>query len=539
MKQVVKSVFVFVLSLTLLLTSWPSLLKSEKIPSQINEADASIDPVVGFFSPPAIWTTALDTDLSLIQPDPRPGDLMVAVIAIRPSSATVDTPSGWTLLDSRTGTDGGAEGLSTGSVGMYWFYKVSDGSEGTATQTFTKTGTASVWMGQIMQVRSSTGTYDISAGGYSLNGDVTAWNGTLDSDIGLRSGDLILLAAAQNGNLAASSAQNISATNVNVKKTGNEHGEFASALGNRVEIDLATSYIWEGNNTDTPTVTTTMGTAVSGAVTAVRVRQGSGSNRTDTWVRAGGRQIAGTTSVAVTYPEHDIGDIFILLVGSRGSTDPTINTPSGWTSLGTYTGGAGTWGADSGNAVVAAFYRKATSRFLTGTTTVSVTNGLVSIGQMITIHKDDAASWNIDSDGGSDNSADTAWSVTGSGIDLSSSNGGDIVLALSAINTDARLFSGHGMSALGMTFGDVTQTGFFTSATSNDMSLEAVTGRITGGSDSTVAPTFTSTANGSATNNPAGASLFVKINGNTQTLSTTHIGFFHLKEPGQVQSTIR
>lgn len=526
MIRFIKFISFLIVTIVLLLTNWPPFLHLADSPLEIKKAEAAIEPVVGFFSPPAVWTTGLDTDIVLPQPDPRSGDLMIAVIAIRPSSATINTPSGWTLLDSRTGTDGGAEGVSTGSVGVYWFYKVADGTEGTSTQTFTKTGTASVWEGQIMQARSATGTYDITAGGYSLNGDVTAWNGTLDNDIGLRSGDLVLLSAAQNGNLANSSAQNISATNINVKKTGNEHGEFASALGNHIEIDLASSYIWEGSNTDTPTVTTTMSAAASGAITAIRIRQGAGSNRTDTWVRAAGKQIAGTTSVAVTYPEHDIGDMLILYVGARGSTDPTIDTPAGWTSLGTYTGGSGSWAADSGNAVVAAFYQKATSRHLSGSQTVTVTNGLVSIGQMITVHKDDVASWNIDSDGGSDNSGGTTWSVTGSGIDLSSSNGGDILLALSAINTDARLFSNHSMSASGMTFGDVTQTGFFTSTTSNDMSLEAATGRITGGIDATVTPTFSSTADGSNSNNPTGSTVLIKINGNNQNINTKNIGFF-------------
>lgn len=528
MKMISKLIRKFVLIVLCILTvliGQPILWENTRLlPPE--KSEAATDPVVGFFSPPSVWTSAADANLNLPQPDPRDGDLMVAVIAIRPAASTVDTPSDWTLLDSRTGTDGGAEGADTGSVGLYTFYKVSDGTEGTANQTFTETGTTSVWMGQIMKVRSSTGTYDIAAGGYSLNGDVTNWGGTLDSDIGLRSGDFVLMAAAQNGDLAGSSAQNINATGVNVRSVGVEHGEFASTTGNDIEVDLATSQIFEGNNSATPTVTTTMSVAASGTVAAVRIRQGSGSNRTDTWVRSAGRQVAGTTSVAVNYPEHEIGDIAIYYVGSRGSTDPTFTTPTGWTSLGSYTGGAGAWGADSGNAVVGAFYREINARVTTGTVTVSITNGLVSVGQMIIINKDDVGSWSIDSDGGSDNSAGTGWSVTGSGIDLSSGNGGDILLALSSINTDGQTYTSHGMSASGMTFGEVTQTGFFVSATSNDMALEAATGRVTAGSDSTVAPTFTSTAGGSTANSPAGSSLFVKIKGNDQTLATSHVGFF-------------
>lgn len=53
---------------------------------------------------------------------------MVATLAIRPSASTINTPSGWTLIDSRTATDGGAEGVDAGSVGVYTFYKLADRS---------------------------------------------------------------------------------------------------------------------------------------------------------------------------------------------------------------------------------------------------------------------------------------------------------------------------------------------------------------------------------------------------------------------------
>jgi hypothetical protein len=437
---------------------------------------------------------------------------MIAIIAIRPSSATVDTPSGWTLLDSRTGTDSDIEGSDTGSVGMYWFYKVSDGTEGTTNQTFTATGTVSVWTGSIMQVRSATGTYDITAGGYSINGDATNWNGTLDSDIGLTQGDIVLIAGTQNGNLSNTSAWDITSNGINSVSTVNEHGEFNITAGNQVEIGLAETQIHEGTSTTTPEITLTQSAAVSGAVSAVRIRQGSGSNRTDTWVRSAGVQIAGTTTLAIPYPNHEVGDMIILLVGNRDSTDSTPNTPDGWTSLGTYIGGVGTFGADAGNARINAYYQETTSRrFGTQTVTIGVSN--TAVGQMVSVHRDGVLSWDIDSDGGSDNTSGTAWSVTGTGIDLDSNSEGDIMLVASSINTDARLYSGHALSASGITFGDVTQTAEYRSLTGNDMTLEIVTGRVSAGEATGVIPTFTSTANGSAANNPAGSSLFIKILG--------------------------
>ena len=239
---------------------------------------------------------------------------------------------------------GGVEGSNTGTVGYYWFYKVADGTEGTATQTFTHTGSSSVWEGEILQARSSTGTYDVSSGGYSINGNTTAWGGTLDTDIGMTNGDLVLLAGATVGNAATTTGEGITANDINVKSAVNEHGEFSSSLGYHVRIVLATTLVWEGTNTSTPAVTWTENAAVSGAVSALRIRQGTGPNRTDTWVRAGGKQVAGGATVKPAYPEHDIGDMLTAHAGTRDATDPVPSTPAGWTYLGSYTGGQGTFG---------------------------------------------------------------------------------------------------------------------------------------------------------------------------------------------------
>ena len=490
-----------------------------------NIAIDSVDPNIGYFSPPPTWTTVGDSNISLPYPDPRNGDLVLATVAVRPSTVTIATPAGWTSLGSWSGGDGGAEGADTGSVSQYWFYQTADGSEGSSTETFTKTGTASVITGNIMQIRSGTGTYDLAAGGYSINADATNWNGTLDTDIGTRDGDLIILTGAQNGDLSNTSAWNITATNLVTKSTVNEHGEFTNATGNDIEVGLATTQVWEGNNTTTPAITLTQSAAASGVVTAIRIRQGSGTNRSDTWVRAAGRQVAGTTSVAPSYPEHDYGDLLLLFVGSRASADNTPNTPTGWTSLGSYNGGVGTFGADAGNARSTVFYREATAR-LTGTVSVSITSGNTAIGQIVSIHRDDAESWTLDSDGGTDTSAGTGWSVTGSGIDLDSASGGDILLVGNSINTDAYTYSSYNLSASGITFGDVTETAEFTTTGGNDMALTVGNGRISSGSASNVAPTFTMTSSGSGTNAPAGSSVFVKVSSTSNTTSTKAVGFF-------------
>lgn len=500
-----------------------SFLQKKEI-SNVKKVEASTEPTVGSFSPPLAATSGGNTNPTIPYPDPRNGDLVIAAISIRPSTVTLATPSGWTLLGSWTGTDGGGEAADTGSVVQYFFSKVSNGTEGVTTQAFTKTGTASVWLGHILQYRSATGTYDVSAGGYSVNGDATSWTNTLSTDIGLTAGDLAVIVTSQNGDLAASSAQNITATGVTSKSTVVEHGEYSNTTGNDIEFSVSDTLIWGGTNTVTPTVSATMSVAVSGAVTAIRIRQGSGTNRTDTWVRSGGAQVAGSTSVVVPYPPHAIGDMLIGLVISKTSAGTPV-TPSGWTAINPtkYTGGAGAEGIDSGTMLTQAYYREATA-LLSGTQTFSITSGNSSIGQIVSVHKTDADSWTIDEDGGSMNNPAANWSMSGSGIDLSDEQGGDIIIALSGSNTDAYRYTTPSFSATGITFGDATMSGYFTSGTGNDAGQAFATTRVSSGSGtSTITYDMVS---GRAGNAPAGSTLFIKIIGNKTTFNQSSYRFF-------------
>ncbi len=142
-----------------------------------------------------------------------------------------------------------------------------------------------------------------------------------------------------------------------------------------------------------------------------------------------------------------------------------------------------------------------------------LTTADVAIGQIIAVHNKNNDTWNIDSDGGTDTSAGTGFSTTGSGIDLNSIEGGDVILVGNAINTDAYTYTSHALSASGITFGEVTQTATYNTTSGNDSNLTVVTSRVTAGSGSSIAPTFTMTASGSTANAPAGSTLFVKIVG--------------------------
>lgn len=510
----------------------------------VKKVFAATEPIVGSFSPPRLMQSSSTPDPYVPQPDPRSGDLMIAFISLRPANATpvtLDTPSGWTLLWTETGSDGNANAPDAGDVVQYVFSKVADGTEGISNQTFTKSGgsgSTSAWGALMMQFRSATGTYDVAASGFDIDGDTTSWSSTLDSDIGLTEGDLVVIFGSQNGNLANSSGQNITATGITAKSTVREHGEYSTNTGNDLEFFLADTLIWTGTNTVNPTLSTTMSAATSGVLSAVRIRQGSGTRRTDTWVRGAGAQVAGTTSVALPYPAHSVGDILIATIATRNSPASPV-TPANWTAINTstYTGGFGTEAADSGTTAVKAFYREVTS-LLTGTQSFSVTNGNGTIGQIISVHKDDADAWTFAHDGGSDDVPGTSWSVTGSGIDLSSDEGGDVLLALSSVNTDLRVYSNPGFSASGITFGEATVTSDFAATSGNDLNHVLVTGRVSSGNEVGVAPTFTMTANASAANNPAGATMFIKVIGHKTAFDQSAYRFFENANSTDVGSAL-
>jgi MSHA biogenesis protein MshQ len=236
-------------------------------------------------------------------------------------------------------------------------------------------------------------------------------------------------------------------------------------------------------------------------------------------VRSCGLSVAGTTSVAPGYPQHEIGDLLVLIVEVRDSTvSPT--TPANWTSLGSFTGGSGVFGIDTGSAKIQAWTRHASSTVgvLTGTLSVTLTSGNTAVGIICSVHRDglpdNATAWSVDVDGGSDNTAGTGWSVTGSGIDFTSNDGGDAVIVGSGINTDLYTFSAHALSASGITFQDVFEDNRMLTANGNDSGLNVSHGYVTGGSATGVAPTFTMTSSGTATDNPAGASIILAIHGN-------------------------
>lgn len=223
-----------------------------------------------------------------------------------------------------------------------------------------------------------------------------------------------------------------------------------------------------------------------------------------------GASINGTTSLSVAYPASiSSGDLLVLGVANKyPNNGPT--TPSGWRLLSNCqgSGGQGASGADVGSTYATIFLKEADGTE-SGNLSVTITSGNSAVGAMVRYTKGAGKDWNIACTNGSDNSGNsTSWSVTGAADPGLITD--DIVVVVSAINTDAYTFASHALTSTGVTFSSDTER--YDDGTTSGQDCKLVgTQHVVSGGTSSAAPVFTMTASGSAANRPAGASSFLRI----------------------------
>lgn len=119
------------------------------------------------------------------------GDLLVGIVGIKSSTATVTTPPGWLLVGTESG-GGGTSGADTGPTKIMIFAKVANPEE-TLTGTERFSGTQNVAWAQIFRLSNATGFWDLGFAGGTDSTPDASWSVTCSSDPGITSGDLILV----------------------------------------------------------------------------------------------------------------------------------------------------------------------------------------------------------------------------------------------------------------------------------------------------------------------------------------------------------
>lgn len=210
------------------------------------------------------------------------------------------------------------------------------------------------------------------------------------------------------------------------------------------------------------------------------------------------------------------GDLLLIAVGVKPDTS-TVNTPSGWTKIGEFSGGGGTTGIDTGPTKVLWFYKTAVGGDTAPTINITSTNVCWAQTMYVTEATD---TFNLAAAGGTDVTTGTAWSVTCStdpGLTVD-----DLVLVASVVPTDVTTpsqFTAEAVSATGVSsWGTVTELIEFDTSVGNDLGGFLFSTSVVAGT-STAAPVITATASGTTTN-VRGPSSLLRIRG----ASTTPIG---------------
>ncbi len=216
----------------------------------------------------------------------------------------------------------------------------------------------------------------------------------------------------------------------------------------------------------------------------------------------------GVASVAVPYPASiAAGDLLILSVVNKFNPNaPT--TPSGWTLQGQVAGGSGADGADVGT-IITSVYTKVADGTESGNLTLTChASNNVALARMYRYTKGATNTWSIVATTGSDNTAGTAWSVTGAANPGITAN--DMVFVASGSNTDTYTYSLQAITATGATFGTMVERGDDVTGTGSDVALVNTEHPVTAGTAS-AAPVYTMTASGTTTNRPAGSSVILRL----------------------------
>ncbi len=218
-----------------------------------------------------------------------------------------------------------------------------------------------------------------------------------------------------------------------------------------------------------------------------------------------------TTVLQITAPATvNQGDLLVMGIANKYPTNgPT--TPTGWTAVTNYraSGGIGTTGLDTGLIYASVYVREAEGWEDSVVFSVDVPTANGSEGQIVRYTKGNGKKWDLAATNGSDNTGSSnTWSVTGAadpGI-----TAGDMVVVVSAVNTDLYNYSAQAITATGLTMGTQAERVETASTGGDDMELVMSDHAVSSGTAST-APTFTMTSSANSATAPGGASIILRL----------------------------
>lgn len=221
---------------------------------------------------------------------------------------------------------------------------------------------------------------------------------------------------------------------------------------------------------------------------------------------------SGTTSLTAAAPASLNADSVSILTVTNKPFSATPTTPAGWELVATATNGSTASGLDTGSVRTSTYIRRGSY----GSTPITVT-GADSCGQSIVHYKKSGVSeiWAVHAfTTGGDSTDGANYSATGAAN--VNAVAGDVILACTAVNSDAGTPSADDITATGLTFGTITARSDLAYTTGNNGRVRVVEGPITLGPE-TGAPTYVYT-NAST---QSGETIFVRLRATLPTLTAT------------------
>lgn len=398
------------------------------------------------------------------------GDLLIIVFSTDGTADVSITAGDWIKLDQETGT----------GVSSAVFYKFAAGSD-TATVTTGSEQTSHI----VFRISGASVPYIAQA-----NGDSTNTNPP-DLDTGTSRNYLWIATATHDSTVVASAAPTNYATLTTQAAAGT-----AGASTSTAERSLTAS----SENPGTFTSSTEQWTSFTIAVPSSSMG-----------IKAGGATPAqSTTSMSIAYPVGiEKGDLLVMGIANK-HTPNGPSTPSGWTapSNNQASGTSGADGLDTGSVYATVFYRIADGTEK-GSFTVSIPSANATVGRILAYKREVGKEWSLAAANGSDTTVNTTWSVTaGSNPGIIA---GDMVLAVSAINSDPYSYNAQTMTATGVTFDTAEKEISETGTTSGNDAEVVFSNHFAISGTASAAPVYTMTVSSSATNAPVGATIFFRV----------------------------
>lgn len=207
---------------------------------------------------------------------------------------------------------------------------------------------------------------------------------------------------------------------------------------------------------------------------------------------------SGTSTVAPDIPVGaTAGQLAVLQVVSAHTNDSIPSTPSGWSLIGTSSGGGGSYGAGTGPRRLTFFARVLLGGDAAPSTSLPAgdANSLLA-ARVITLARTAGTGWRWAVAFGEDTSSGTSFSaVSATALTWAA---GDLALAGYAVPLSTAALSAEAITASGITFGTVTERADDTVTTGHDARLGTATGSVSSGSGTT-APTIAATLSSAST----------------------------------------